>query len=144
MILSSSHCSFDSALSWYILFSNFYFVWLGIELVLGTKVISADVRRKTLLTSTGETISYKTLIIATGARVLDLFVLLFIFLFQIQFFMRPAIFHQKNKIYHTMINLFVRRNFISSRNIGFEATRIWNTRFRCFEHMLFAQHRWCG
>jgi monodehydroascorbate reductase (NADH) len=42
-------------------------------------VISADVRRKTLLTGTGETISYKTLIIATGARVLDLFVLLFIF-----------------------------------------------------------------
>jgi len=40
-------------------------------------VISADVRRKTLLTATGETISYKTLIIATGARVLDLFVLLF-------------------------------------------------------------------
>uniref|UniRef100_A0A453PD99 FAD/NAD(P)-binding domain-containing protein n=1 Tax=Aegilops tauschii subsp. strangulata TaxID=200361 RepID=A0A453PD99_AEGTS len=41
----------------------------GIELVLGTRVISADVRRKTLLTATGETISYKTLIIATGARV---------------------------------------------------------------------------
>jgi len=60
-------------------FSNFYFILLGIELVLGTKVISADVRRKTLLTGTGETISYKTLIIATGAQVLDLFVLLFIF-----------------------------------------------------------------
>ncbi|RCV07999.1 hypothetical protein SEVIR_1G295400v4 [Setaria viridis] len=44
----------------------------GIELVLGTKVISADVRRKTLLTGTGETISYKTLIIATGARALKL------------------------------------------------------------------------
>jgi len=44
----------------------------GIELVLGTKVISADVRRKALLTATGETISYKTLIIATGARALKL------------------------------------------------------------------------
>lgn len=44
----------------------------GIELVLGTRVKSADVRRKTLLTATGETISYKTLIIATGARALKL------------------------------------------------------------------------
>lgn len=45
----------------------------GIELVLGTRVKSTDVRRKTLLTATGETISYKFLIIATGARVLKLF-----------------------------------------------------------------------
>eukprot|EP01018_Ginkgo_biloba_P031075 Gb_37224 [translate_table: standard] len=44
----------------------------GIELVLGTRVKSADVRRKTLLTASGETITYKTLIIATGARVLKL------------------------------------------------------------------------
>ncbi|XP_059670138.1 monodehydroascorbate reductase 4, peroxisomal [Cornus florida] len=44
----------------------------GIELVLGTRVKSADVRRKTLLTATGETISYKILIIATGARALKL------------------------------------------------------------------------
>uniref|UniRef100_A0A0E0K472 monodehydroascorbate reductase (NADH) n=1 Tax=Oryza punctata TaxID=4537 RepID=A0A0E0K472_ORYPU len=44
----------------------------GIELVLGTKVITADVRMKTLLTATGETISYKNLIIATGARALKL------------------------------------------------------------------------
>ncbi|KAL5723799.1 monodehydroascorbate reductase (NADH) [Ranunculus cassubicifolius] len=44
----------------------------GIELVLGTRVKSADVRRKTLLTATGETISYKILIIATGARPLQL------------------------------------------------------------------------
>lgn len=44
----------------------------GIELVLGTRVVSADVRRKTLLTATGETISYKTLIVATGARALKL------------------------------------------------------------------------
>ncbi|KAL5793194.1 hypothetical protein ACOSP7_001788 [Xanthoceras sorbifolium] len=44
----------------------------GIELVLGTQVKSADVRRKTLITATGETISYKFLIIATGARVLKL------------------------------------------------------------------------
>ncbi|KAL8138145.1 hypothetical protein V2J09_004146 [Rumex salicifolius] len=44
----------------------------GIELVLGTRVKSADVKRKTLLTATGETISYKTLIIATGARALKL------------------------------------------------------------------------
>ncbi|CAL5325256.1 unnamed protein product [Camellia sinensis] len=45
---------------------------LGIELVLGTRVKSADVKRKTLLTATGETISYKILIIATGARALKL------------------------------------------------------------------------
>ncbi|XP_010243060.1 PREDICTED: monodehydroascorbate reductase 4, peroxisomal [Nelumbo nucifera] len=44
----------------------------GIELVLGTRVKSADVKRKTLLTATGETISYKILIIATGARALKL------------------------------------------------------------------------
>lgn len=44
----------------------------GIELVLGTRVKSADVKRKTLLTAAGETISYKTLIIATGARALKL------------------------------------------------------------------------
>lgn len=44
----------------------------GIELVLGTRVKSADVRRKTLLTAAGETISYKFLIIATGARALKL------------------------------------------------------------------------
>ncbi|KAL6954763.1 Monodehydroascorbate reductase 4, peroxisomal, partial [Sarracenia purpurea var. burkii] len=43
-----------------------------IELVLGTSVKSADVKRKTLLTATGETISYKILIIATGARALKL------------------------------------------------------------------------
>ncbi|KAG4915061.1 hypothetical protein JHK87_052618 [Glycine soja] len=44
----------------------------GIELVLGTGVKSADVKRKTLLTTTGETISYKILIVATGARALKL------------------------------------------------------------------------
>jgi NADPH-dependent 2,4-dienoyl-CoA reductase/sulfur reductase-like enzyme len=43
--------------------------WAGIELILGTKVISVDVRRKTLDTSAGETISYERLIVATGARV---------------------------------------------------------------------------
>ena len=45
---------------------------IGIELVLGTRVKSADVRRKTLLTAAGETISYKFLLVATGARVLEL------------------------------------------------------------------------
>ncbi|GMJ08817.1 monodehydroascorbate reductase 4, MONODEHYDROASCORBATE REDUCTASE 4 [Hibiscus trionum] len=44
----------------------------GIELVLGTRVKSVDVRRKKLLTATGETISYKILLIATGARALKL------------------------------------------------------------------------
>eukprot|EP00250_Pteridium_aquilinum_P002593 c12815_g2_i1 orf=236-1078(+) len=44
----------------------------GIELVLSTRVKSVDVRRKTLLSAAGETITYKTLIIATGARVLHL------------------------------------------------------------------------
>ncbi|KAI9081482.1 hypothetical protein K1719_036628 [Acacia pycnantha] len=40
----------------------------GIELVLGTRVKSGDVKRKTLLTVAGETISYKILIIATVGR----------------------------------------------------------------------------
>nr|GMD58097.1 monodehydroascorbate reductase 4, peroxisomal [Ipomoea batatas] len=44
----------------------------GIELVLGTRVKSADVKRKTLLTASGETITYKILIVATGARALKL------------------------------------------------------------------------
>lgn len=44
----------------------------GIELVLGTHTKSVDVKRKTLLSAAGETITYKTLIIATGARVLRL------------------------------------------------------------------------
>ncbi|XP_057491191.1 monodehydroascorbate reductase 4, peroxisomal-like [Actinidia eriantha] len=44
----------------------------GIELVLGTRVKSADVKQKTLLMAMGETISYKILIIATGARALKL------------------------------------------------------------------------
>lgn len=44
----------------------------GIELVLGTRVKSADVKRKTLLIATGETISYRILIVATGARALKL------------------------------------------------------------------------
>lgn len=48
------------------------FLFIGIELVLGTRVKSADVKRKTLLTATGETITYRFLIIATGARVLKL------------------------------------------------------------------------
>ncbi|KAG0548955.1 hypothetical protein BDA96_01G212500 [Sorghum bicolor] len=41
----------------------------GIELILRMNVISVDVRRKTLDTSTGETMSYGTFIAATGARV---------------------------------------------------------------------------
>ncbi|KAI7741366.1 hypothetical protein M8C21_000826 [Ambrosia artemisiifolia] len=44
----------------------------GIELILSTRVMSVDVRRNTLLTAAGETISYKFLIIATGARALKL------------------------------------------------------------------------
>lgn len=44
----------------------------GIELVLSTRIKSVDVRMKTLLSGAGETITFKTLIIATGARVLKL------------------------------------------------------------------------
>lgn len=51
---------------------NLGLLFIGIELVLGSRVKSVDVRRKTLLTGSGETISYKVLIIATGARVLKL------------------------------------------------------------------------
>lgn len=45
--------------------------WAGIELLLGTQVTAANVKASTLLTAAGETISYATLIIATGARVGD-------------------------------------------------------------------------
>ncbi|KAJ3692489.1 hypothetical protein LUZ60_012839 [Juncus effusus] len=44
----------------------------GIELILGTRVKSADLKKKSLITSVGETITYKYLIIATGARALKL------------------------------------------------------------------------
>ncbi|KAA3455947.1 monodehydroascorbate reductase 4, peroxisomal-like [Gossypium australe] len=44
----------------------------GIELILGTRVESVDVGQKTLLTASGETIRYETLIIATGAKALKL------------------------------------------------------------------------
>ncbi|CAI9766743.1 unnamed protein product [Fraxinus pennsylvanica] len=44
----------------------------GIELILNTQVKSADVKSKMLLIATGETISYKILIVATGARPLKL------------------------------------------------------------------------
>ncbi|CAI9780626.1 unnamed protein product [Fraxinus pennsylvanica] len=49
-----------------------YYKEHGIELILNTQVKSADVRRNTLQTATGETISYKILIVATGARPLKL------------------------------------------------------------------------
>ncbi|XP_078148741.1 monodehydroascorbate reductase 4 [Carex rostrata] len=44
----------------------------GIELILGTRVKSADLKMKELLTASGETITYNYLIIATGARALKL------------------------------------------------------------------------
>lgn len=45
--------------------------------MLGTRVISADTRRKTLVTATGETITYKFLIIATGARVIKVVLIIY-------------------------------------------------------------------
>ena len=70
------HLYFDHVISAIYISSNPSSLWmvcittlLGIELILGMRIISADVRRKTSLTSGGETISYKTLIVATGARV---------------------------------------------------------------------------
>ncbi|XP_074576187.1 monodehydroascorbate reductase 2, peroxisomal-like [Curcuma longa] len=44
----------------------------GIDLVLGTRVKSANVKLKQLITTNGEIITYKILIIATGARALKL------------------------------------------------------------------------
>ncbi|KAH6778420.1 monodehydroascorbate reductase 4 [Perilla frutescens var. frutescens] len=44
----------------------------GIELILGTRVQSADVKRKMLLTAKGETINYKYLIVVTGSRAIKL------------------------------------------------------------------------
>lgn len=48
-----------------------FFCDLRHELILGTRIRSADVKRKTLITSNGETISYKIPIIETGARALN-------------------------------------------------------------------------
>lgn len=88
----------------YSLFSTWYLTFglcIGIELVLGTRVKSADVRRKTLLTATGETISYKILIIATGARVLktDLSTVNYL------------VVHQIGKIFSLMVNPYRRYGF---------------------------------
>ncbi|CAI7917141.1 unnamed protein product [Closterium sp. NIES-54] len=44
----------------------------GIDVLLETRVVSADVLRKKVTTAAGETIQYTTLIIATGARALRL------------------------------------------------------------------------
>ncbi|GJP55718.1 hypothetical protein CLOM_g14655 [Closterium sp. NIES-68] len=44
----------------------------GIDVLLETRVVSADVLRKKLTTAAGETIQYTTLIVATGARALRL------------------------------------------------------------------------
>lgn len=44
----------------------------GIELILDTKVVKVNLNLKTLLTQVHETITYRTLIIATGARVSSL------------------------------------------------------------------------
>ncbi|KAL3693480.1 hypothetical protein R1sor_007131 [Riccia sorocarpa] len=44
----------------------------GIELILDTRVVAADVKNRTLRTASQETVAYKILIIATGARVLRL------------------------------------------------------------------------
>ena len=41
----------------------------GIELLLSTRIVTADVKQKTLTTASGESLSYQTLIVATGARV---------------------------------------------------------------------------
>jgi monodehydroascorbate reductase (NADH) len=44
----------------------------GIELKLNTEVVKADLKEKTLTTDKGETITYETLIIATGSGVITL------------------------------------------------------------------------
>eukprot|EP00271_Cylindrocystis_brebissonii_P008854 TRINITY_DN23376_c0_g1_i1.p1 TRINITY_DN23376_c0_g1~~TRINITY_DN23376_c0_g1_i1.p1 ORF type:complete len:509 (-),score=113.78 TRINITY_DN23376_c0_g1_i1:1067-2593(-) len=44
----------------------------GVELLLSIRVVSADVKRRMLLTAAGEAITYQTLIVATGARALRL------------------------------------------------------------------------
>ncbi|CAM8898324.1 unnamed protein product [Rhodiola kirilowii] len=44
----------------------------GIEILLGTLVESADVEQKTLLTDAGETIRFRILLVATGAKALKL------------------------------------------------------------------------
>ncbi|KAF6148004.1 hypothetical protein GIB67_024179 [Kingdonia uniflora] len=44
----------------------------GIELILGTEIVKADLASKTLTTATGATFKYDTLVIATGSSVIKL------------------------------------------------------------------------
>lgn len=44
----------------------------GVELILSTEVVKADLAGKTLVTAAGETFSYETLIVATGSTVIRL------------------------------------------------------------------------
>jgi len=41
----------------------------GIELILSTEIVKADLAAKSLISASGETFSYQTLIIATGSTV---------------------------------------------------------------------------
>jgi len=41
----------------------------GIELILSTEIVKADLATKSLISAAGETFSYQTLIIATGSTV---------------------------------------------------------------------------
>jgi len=41
----------------------------GIELILSTEIVKADLAAKSLISAAGETFSYQTLVIATGSTV---------------------------------------------------------------------------
>lgn len=50
-----------------------FVVYIGIELILSTEVVKADLSSKTLVTAAGETFKYTYLIIATGSTVKIIF-----------------------------------------------------------------------
>jgi len=44
-------------------------VFVGIELILSTEIVKADLSAKSLVSATGDVFKYQTLIIATGSTV---------------------------------------------------------------------------
>ena len=47
----------------------FFFVFAGIELILSTEIVKADLAAKSLVSAAGDVFKYETLIIATGSTV---------------------------------------------------------------------------
>lgn len=52
-----------------VIWIKFIFIVAGIELILSTEIVKADLASKTLVSAAGETFTYHTLVIATGSTV---------------------------------------------------------------------------